>query len=360
MRVAQEEIFGPVLTVIPFADEKRSARARERRALRPGRLSVDERRRPRASLRALARGRHGVGQLREQSPSADAVRRHEGERHRPRRRRLQLRFLHGNEERLRRAWHSPRADARPAERADESLLRAEAAVSAEPRPRRAQALRRGPGALLDEYELTAEERAALESGDIGLLYVMGVNGQILMHYAALLGQPWDVYINAMRDGVRKHGPVRAGLYSMLKDRSRDEPRVRRRLQPCAGHHGACSARGAARARRVLREARRDARAPRGREARCADHRRRRALRELLHEQHARVLHRHGRLRTRADRGRSVARDQAAARARQRRAVAARSSKRCSRTSTSRTPRSGSSITASWCRCTSSRRATTCR
>ena len=63
-----------------------------------------------------------------------------------------------------------------------------------------------------------KERAALENGDVGLLYVMGVNGQILMHYAALLGQPWDVYIAAMRDGVRKHGPVRAGLYSMLKDR----------------------------------------------------------------------------------------------------------------------------------------------
>lgn len=73
-------------------------------------------------------------------------------------------------------------------------------------------------ALLDEYELNAEERAAIESGDIGLLYVMGVNGQILMHYAALLGQPWDVYINAMREGVRKHGPVRGGLYTMLKDR----------------------------------------------------------------------------------------------------------------------------------------------
>jgi hypothetical protein len=73
-------------------------------------------------------------------------------------------------------------------------------------------------ALLDEYELTGEERAALESGDVGLLYVMGVNGQLLMHYAALLGQPWDVYINAMRDGVRQHGPVRAGLYSMLQDR----------------------------------------------------------------------------------------------------------------------------------------------
>jgi hypothetical protein len=73
-------------------------------------------------------------------------------------------------------------------------------------------------ALLEDYDLTAEERTALLEGDVGLLYVMGVNGQILMHYAALLGQPWDAYINAMREGVRKHGPVRAGLYSMLKDR----------------------------------------------------------------------------------------------------------------------------------------------
>lgn len=72
--------------------------------------------------------------------------------------------------------------------------------------------------LLDDYELTSEERTAIESGDIGLLYVMGVNGQILMHYAALIGQPWDVYIEAMREGVRKHGPVRAGLYSMLEER----------------------------------------------------------------------------------------------------------------------------------------------
>ena len=74
--------------------------------------------------------------------------------------------------------------------------------------------------VLADYELTGEERAAILEGDVGLLYVMGVNGQILMHYAALLGQPWDVYINAMREGVRKHGPVRAGLYSMLKDRQR--------------------------------------------------------------------------------------------------------------------------------------------
>ena len=75
-------------------------------------------------------------------------------------------------------------------------------------------------ALLAEYELTDEERTAILAGDIGLLYVMGVNGQILMHYSALIGQQWDEYIAAMRAGVEKHGPVRAGLYSMLEDRRR--------------------------------------------------------------------------------------------------------------------------------------------
>ncbi|HEX6995313.1 MAG TPA: aromatic ring-opening dioxygenase subunit LigA [Gammaproteobacteria bacterium] len=73
--------------------------------------------------------------------------------------------------------------------------------------------------LLDEYVLTDEERRAIEEGDIGLLYVMGVNGQILMHYSALLGQSWDEYIAAMKEGVKKHGPVRAGLYTLLEDRN---------------------------------------------------------------------------------------------------------------------------------------------
>ena len=72
--------------------------------------------------------------------------------------------------------------------------------------------------LLAEYELTDEERRAILDGDIGLLYVMGVNGQLLMHYAALLGQEWDEYIEAMRQGVRTYGPVRQGLYTMLEDR----------------------------------------------------------------------------------------------------------------------------------------------
>ncbi len=73
-------------------------------------------------------------------------------------------------------------------------------------------------AVLDEYRLEAEERTALEEGDIGLLYVLGVNGQLLMHYSALLGQSWDEYIAAMREGVARHGPVRQGLYTLLADR----------------------------------------------------------------------------------------------------------------------------------------------
>ena len=51
-------------------------------------------------------------------------------------------------------------------------------------------------------------------GDLGLMYVLGTNGQLLMHFAAYLGLPWAEYIQAMRDGVARHGPVRAGVYAM--------------------------------------------------------------------------------------------------------------------------------------------------
>ena len=71
-----------------------------------------------------------------------------------------------------------------------------------------------PAALLNDYTLDAEERAAIERGDIGLIYVLGANGQLLMHFAAFLGMPWPDYIQAMRDGVAQHGPVRAGVYAM--------------------------------------------------------------------------------------------------------------------------------------------------
>jgi hypothetical protein len=68
--------------------------------------------------------------------------------------------------------------------------------------------------LLGRYELTGEERSALEAGDVGLIYVLGANGQLLMHYAAFLGLSWPAYIQAMREGVAKNGPVRAGVYAM--------------------------------------------------------------------------------------------------------------------------------------------------
>lgn len=68
--------------------------------------------------------------------------------------------------------------------------------------------------LLSEYDLTEEEANAFREGDIGLLYVLGVNGQILMHYAAFLGIEWFDYLDLMREGIEKHGPVRAGVYAM--------------------------------------------------------------------------------------------------------------------------------------------------
>ena len=74
--------------------------------------------------------------------------------------------------------------------------------------------------LLADYVLTDEERTAMRDGDIGKLYVLGCNGQLLMHFAPLLGIAWADYIAAMRDGVQKYGPVRAGIYAMTT--SQDE------------------------------------------------------------------------------------------------------------------------------------------
>jgi Aromatic-ring-opening dioxygenase LigAB, LigA subunit len=68
-------------------------------------------------------------------------------------------------------------------------------------------------ALLADYDLDAEEAGAIRRPDIGLLYVLGVNGQLLMHYAALRGLDWAQYLEAMRAGLREHGPVRAGVYA---------------------------------------------------------------------------------------------------------------------------------------------------
>lgn len=68
--------------------------------------------------------------------------------------------------------------------------------------------------FLAKYKLTEEESYALRAPDVGLLYVLGVNGQLLMHFAAACGYGWDAYLEAMRKGVALHGPVRDGIYAM--------------------------------------------------------------------------------------------------------------------------------------------------
>ena len=69
-------------------------------------------------------------------------------------------------------------------------------------------------AVLEPYELTDEETEALVGPDIGLLFHLGVNGQILMHFAALHQIEWQDYLQLMRDGIIEHGPVREGVYAI--------------------------------------------------------------------------------------------------------------------------------------------------
>ena len=67
--------------------------------------------------------------------------------------------------------------------------------------------------VISRYTLDEEETAAIKTEDIGMLYILGVNGQILMHYAAMCGYAWPDYIQAMRDALAEHGNVRAGIYA---------------------------------------------------------------------------------------------------------------------------------------------------
>ncbi len=71
-----------------------------------------------------------------------------------------------------------------------------------------------PDAALADFDLTQEELTALTDPDIGLLFHLGVNGQILMHFAAFHQIEWQDYLQRMRDGIAKHGPVRQGVYAM--------------------------------------------------------------------------------------------------------------------------------------------------
>ena len=84
-------------------------------------------------------------------------------------------------------------------------------LNRDPRTRERYASERD--SVLAEYELSDEERAAIIAPDIGLLYVLGVNGQLLMHFAALHKIEWNDYLERMRQGLKAHGAVREGVYA---------------------------------------------------------------------------------------------------------------------------------------------------
>lgn len=70
-------------------------------------------------------------------------------------------------------------------------------------------------AVLSQYRLTQEEAEAVRKDDIGKLYILGVNGQILLQFAVWRGFAWDDYIQAMKDALAEHGQVRGGLYAAV-------------------------------------------------------------------------------------------------------------------------------------------------
>jgi hypothetical protein len=69
--------------------------------------------------------------------------------------------------------------------------------------------------VMSRYRLTDEEAEAIRTDDIGKLYILGVNGQILLQFAAWRGFAWDDYIQAMKTALAKYGQVRGGLYAAV-------------------------------------------------------------------------------------------------------------------------------------------------
>ncbi len=68
--------------------------------------------------------------------------------------------------------------------------------------------------LLSRYELTDEERNAISRGDVGLSLRAGRQRPAPCTTPLSWGLPWPDYIQAMRNGVATHGPVRLGIYAM--------------------------------------------------------------------------------------------------------------------------------------------------
>ena len=72
-----------------------------------------------------------------------------------------------------------------------------------------------PETAVAEFDLAPDEAQAVLCDDIGYLYILGVNGQILLHYATWRGFSWDRYLQALREALATHGQVRSGLYATV-------------------------------------------------------------------------------------------------------------------------------------------------
>ena len=86
MRIAQEEVFGPVLAVIPFEDEDEAIAVGQRRRLRAGRRRLDAEHAARAQNGRASSGRHYLDQHLSGCQLSVAVRRVQTVGHRPRER----------------------------------------------------------------------------------------------------------------------------------------------------------------------------------------------------------------------------------------------------------------------------------
>ena len=100
MTISREEIFGPVLAAIDFADLDEAIAQRQRHALRPGRRRLDARHQEGPLRRAQAPGGHGLGQHLQRLRHGGAVRRLQAERLRPRDERARARALHAGQDGL--------------------------------------------------------------------------------------------------------------------------------------------------------------------------------------------------------------------------------------------------------------------